>query len=157
VLTATPGREAEGVAALARAARVDPGHAVSWQQAISAALRADDLRLAEELRREALTWHPEDPQLANAASWVLAATGRLEEAEQAAEFAAHAQPGTVDHLWQLASIQIRRGRLEDAGHTMTRLWRIRPDDPDVQYYLDVLQRATAPTTATTEGQHEGKR
>lgn len=157
VLAGTPGREREGALAHARAARAEPEQSVYWQLAISAALRTDDLRLAEELRREALTRHADDARLANAASWVLAATGRLEEAEQAAEFAAQAQPGTIDHLWQLASIQIRRGRLQDAGHTMTQLWRLKPDDPDVQHYLEVLRRATAPQTAMAEGLHEGQR
>jgi len=157
VLAGMPGREDEGVAALARAARAEPGHAASWQQAISAALRADDLRLAEELRREALIRHADDPQLANAASWVLAATGRLEEAEEAAGFAARVQPDTVEHLWQLASIQIRRGRLDEAAATMARLYQLRPEDPDVQHYRDVLEQAVAAQTSTPGGNDEGQR
>jgi Flp pilus assembly protein TadD len=157
VLARTPGHEAESVGALARAARTQPGDALSWQRAISAALRADDLRLAEELRREALTRHPDDPQLANAASWVLAATGRLEEAEEAAGYAARTQPDVVEHLWQLASIQIRRGRLDDASVTVAKLDRLRPEDPDVQHYRDVLGRAASAQTSTQGGNDEGQR
>jgi tetratricopeptide (TPR) repeat protein len=157
VLARTPGHEAESVRALARAAHTQPEDAVSWQRAISAALRADDLRLAEELRREALTRHPDDPQLANAASWVLAATGKLAEAEDAAGYAARAQPDVVEHLWQLASIQIRRGRMDDASVTMAKLERLRPEDPDVQHYCDVLGRAASAQKSTQGGNDEGQR
>lgn len=157
VLARTPGHEAESVGALARSARTRPEDALSWQRAISAALRADDLGLAEELRREALARHPDDPQLANAASWVLAATGRLEEAEEAAAYAARAQPDVVEHLWQLASIQIRRGRLDDASATVAKLDRLRPEDPDVRHYRDVLGRAASAQTSTQGGNDEGQR
>jgi Flp pilus assembly protein TadD len=159
VLAAMPGRESEGAAALARAARIEPRQVRYWQQAIAAALRIDDLRLAEELRREALAQHPDDPHLANAASWVLAATGRLEEAEEAAGHAARAQPGTIEHLWQLASIQIRRGRLEDAADTMDRLGLLRPEDPDVRHYREVLHgamRGAGPGTVRDQNVNSGR-
>ena len=88
---------------------------------------------------------------------MLAATGRLEEAEEAAGYAAQVQPETVEHLWQLASIQMRRGRLTDAAATMARLDQLRPDDPDVRHYREALEQAIIAQTSTLEGHDEGQR
>ena len=145
------GRVNDSAHAHARAARVEPRHVAYWHLAISAALRAKDLTLAEELRSEAMALHGDNPQLAGAASWVLAATDRLEEAEEEAEYAARGESGTAEALWQLASIQIRRQRWDAAGGTVKRLWLLTPDDPEVKRYLDVVRRASRANSPATEG------
>ena len=157
LLLEAPGRWRQATAAHTRAAHAEPDQPAYWQAAMSAAVRADDLELADGLRGAAVALHPDDGEVAHAASWVLAATGRLEEAEQAAALATRDQPSSVDRLWQLAAVQIRRGRVDEAERTVTQIAEIQPDDPNVRHYRDVLEQARASRTATTEGNHEGQR
>jgi len=67
---------------------------------------------------------------------------------ESAQKAVRLEPDSTDALWQLASIQIRRGHWDSVGSTVTALWRMRPDDPDVRHYLEIVRRAKAADTAT---------
>ena len=72
-------------------------------------------------------------------------------------FTAPKDPENPDYLWQLASIQIRLRTWQDADRTVKTLSRLKPDDPDVQHYLEVLRKQTSSGTNPPEGRHDRKR
>ena len=156
LLTADERRKAEAAAALAMAARVEPRQPAYWQLAISAALQAENLDLALALQLEARETHPDRPEIAAAAAWVLLTVGRLREAQDAANLAVEHEPENTDYLWQLAGIQIQLRNWQDAGRTVTELGRLKPDDPDVLHYLEALRKQTTLSTPP-EGRHDRKR
>ncbi len=146
------GRAGDAADAFARAARAEPYQALYWQLGMSGAIKAGDLELAEELRVEALAEHPDSAGLCNAASWVLAANDRLEEAEEIVARAASLQPELDAHWIQLASIQVRRKRWDAAASSVGELRQLGSEHPSVQQYEELIMRhAKPPQSKAREG------
>lgn len=146
------GRAGDAAQAFARAARAEPYQALYWQLGMSGAIKAGNLELADELRIEALAEHPDSAGLCNAASWVLAANDRLEEAEEVVARAAALQPELDAHWIQLASIQVRRQRWDAAASSVGELRQLGSEHPSVQQYEELIMRHAKPPQSTkTEG------
>lgn len=119
------GRGAEAIAALRKALRLDPGHAVAWRALGDQLALAGDKPGSQDAYEKHLALSVRSPELAQAVE--LLREGKLAKAEQLARKFVKQHPTDVSAIRILADIGMKLGQYRDARNLLERCLELAPD------------------------------
>jgi Flp pilus assembly protein TadD len=132
------GEVADGLASLATAVRLDPGHRFAWDalgRTYLALGRPDD---AERAWERAVHACPEDVDLRIARATAMAAGGHTREAVRVLHEATALDPGSARAWAQLGVVSLLRQDHGTAGEALLTALDLAPGDEDARFHLAVL-------------------